>query len=211
MRKQRETRLEKLEREQGEVIGIVASDWLALAKRRSTNDVRPPASSFTQLERRSLVRASFALVEAYTHMLKSIVNNPADCTKRPNIGERMFLSENTYTIKKNGIVRATDARIPLLSNIQFTFRTFCRLRGIDKHLATSESGWRKLTDAVKVRDRLMHPKKNSDLEVSDLELNEVIDAVEWLDKQMKSVLVRALHMSIVPSKLRRSHGHKARD
>ncbi|MET0168243.1 MAG: hypothetical protein ABW318_25045, partial [Vicinamibacterales bacterium] len=43
----------------------------------------------------------------------------------------------------------------------------------------SDNGWRQLQDALKVRDRLTHPKQGSDLVVSDDALRACHEAYTW--------------------------------
>jgi len=43
----------------------------------------------------------------------------------------------------------------------------------------SDSGWSEFQKAVNVRHRLTHPKKNTDMNISDAELTSLHEAVRW--------------------------------
>ena len=51
--------------------------------------------------------------------------------------------------------------------------------GSEFKLNLSGQGWQSLCKSVKVRDRLMHPKELSDLEVSDEEILYTKKAIDW--------------------------------
>ena len=44
------------------------------------------------------------------------------------------------------------------------------------------SGWRCLLTAMKVRDRIMHPKAQTDLDVSDEEINATSEGCFWFQR-----------------------------
>jgi hypothetical protein len=51
--------------------------------------------------------------------------------------------------------------------------------GSSFNLNTDGQGWKNLSKAVKVRDRLMHPKEVADLQVSNEEVGAAKKAFEW--------------------------------
>jgi hypothetical protein len=77
-------------------------------------------------------------------------------------------------------VKWTKAKTPTASNLQFAFRMYAKASQIDYTLPRGDSGWQDFKRAIKVRDRLTHPKRPQDLEVSEDETQTVLRAYKWL-------------------------------
>src|SRR2546423_1599813 len=69
--------------------------------------------------------------------------------------------------------------IKFLNNVKFSFRIHSKSIGSAFKLSLGGNGWQKLQEAVKVRDRLMHPKATTDLDVTDAEVKAAKTAFEW--------------------------------
>jgi hypothetical protein len=54
------------------------------------------------------------------------------------------------------------------------------------------TGWEALRANLKVRDRLMHPKSASDVQTSDVEVDEARDAATWFLETIVQIQTRAL-------------------
>lgn len=80
--------------------------------------------------------------------------------------ERSVVSEQATSLR-DGEVVLTPMKISLQENIQFTFKLADRAhKRPTQTLDTSKVWWSDFKRAVKVRDRLMHPKLPNDLDIS---------------------------------------------
>lgn len=84
--------------------------------------------------------------------------------------------------------------LPFLENARFALTRYLRVirrRGQpDRRPDFSGSGWAAFRDAVKVRNRLTHPKNLKEGRVSDADLRVVRRAVEWWEGTQKELIGR---------------------
>jgi hypothetical protein len=95
-----------------------------------------------------------------------------------------LLQDTQFLIERNGKLREDRQKQTTLSHIAFTLRTVAELLGIEKAFVDQrfgENGWNKFQQAIKIRDRLTHPKNHSDLEISLPELEQLVDAFRWYE------------------------------
>lgn len=127
-------------------------------------------------DRRALVRSVFAFVESMLFALKqealhhSSIFSPA---------ELALLREESYELGDDGEAWIRPARLTLKRNLKFTFIAFAKAWRTRSRLDLSDAGWQNFQSALKVRDRLMHPKRIADLDVSDDEVRMVNHASVW--------------------------------
>ena len=94
--------------------------------------------------------------------------------------ELLFLAEVAVDLDEKGQIKARRSKISLEKNLVFAFRIYAQACEIQYKLNKSNQGWQDLKKAIKVRDRLMHPKRVQDLTVSDEELQTVMRAYTWV-------------------------------
>jgi hypothetical protein len=116
-------------------------------------------------ERRAFVRAVFALVESMVYVVKQLCL--ADHTAKFNAKELAFL-------KEQGKLK------PFTSNLKSTFKLYRKASGIAFKPDYRLPGWSALLNAKRVRDRLTHPKKASDLNVTESEFKNSTQAMKWM-------------------------------
>lgn len=139
--------------------------------------------------RRAMVRAAFALIEAMAYSLKTTAAlRPGPGSLSPR--QVALAREEDYELSDKGEVTIRSARLPFLKNLRFAFIVHATACTSSFRLDVSGKGWQALQRAIKVRDRLMHPKTARDLEVTDDEELDTIKALTWLYEQ-----VTALHIS----------------
>jgi hypothetical protein len=95
--------------------------------------------------------------------------------------ELPFLKERNYQLRENGQLAEQPLRLSLARNIKFTLMIVKRLLPFAE-TDLAGSGWRCLLAAMKVRDRIMHPKAQSDLEVSIQEVNDTAEGCYWFQR-----------------------------
>lgn len=151
-----------------------------------------------QFWRRVYVRAVFSYFEAHAFVMRS------SCLPRmrPKRGdaEAIFrlalLTDASYQPTKTGrLERAREFRVPFVNSFAFSMRTFAEGAGLtNKEIERffADNCFNLLQRATKVRDRLTHPKKLSDLDVSNDELLEVTNAYGWATQFIATISKKML-------------------
>lgn len=140
------------------------------------------ALQLSQPERRMFIRATFASTEASIYVLKQTALIQRHNPMCPTISEaeRTFAQEQEYKLTDTGEVEIRQAKISLEANMRFAFKLLGKALSIPSALDVSGSGWQSFKRAIKIRDRITHPKSVSDLTVSDEEVNDLAIAFGWL-------------------------------
>jgi hypothetical protein len=134
----------------------------------------------TQTERRTLVRAIFVLIEGQVADRK--YNFYAYARKgwaHLNEGEMLFLRERAYEINDKGAVVPQQRFIRLDVNVLFTLAMCGRLTGEVLEVDRQGAGWQAFRKAIKIRNRITHPKSEEDCFVSNEDLQVIEDTHEW--------------------------------
>jgi hypothetical protein len=145
------------------------------------------------IERRALVRSIFAYVEALTYALKrqSVVDFPGAFSD----AETALLRETEYHLDDQGRPRERRLATPLKANVRFAISMFAKGYGVGFAPDCSGAGWQRFCAALRIRDRLMHPKKAEDFDVSDDEVTCALEAYEWFNgviREAFSATIRSL-------------------
>ncbi len=85
-----------------------------------------------------------------------------------------------------GVVRNQFRHVRLASNVRFLFTLMQKARNQPVVFDANVAWWSKLKASIKVRDRLTHPKKAEDLELSTQEIDDVEAAFAGLTKHLTS-------------------------
>jgi hypothetical protein len=146
-------------------------------------------SADDQFEARQLVRAAFAYIEGAVHVLKVDSSLRADENSVVLLPqEQHFIFECDFDLNEKGEVVEKPAKIPLAKNIRFAFSIFAKAAKSDYVFDANAKWWSQLKEAIRIRDRLMHPRWSSDLDVSPRELIAVIDAKHGLDEVLHALV-----------------------
>ena len=126
---------------------------------------------------RLLVRAVFAYIEAVTFSVKAssagrCMELDIDITPQ----ERYFATDTDYELNDKGEIVKTSAKIPLAHDIRFAIAMNRKANGIPDPFDASVEWWSCLRKAIKIRDRLIHPKMPGDLNVTGEDIVKVLKA-----------------------------------
>ena len=113
----------------------------------------------SQTARRNLIRAQFAFVDAALHGLR-YMGASGDESKIPKKTRAKQGIEDAF----NGLSDAIGLSLP----------------PIDKKCL----GWDAMTKAIRIRDRITHPKAPDDLEISDFDLEVIDQSAKWFSDTM---------------------------
>jgi hypothetical protein len=133
----------------------------------------------SQTHKRAYVRSVFAFIEGVLHRTKIETLHIGILLGSISSYELVVLEGARLEVDDKGRVTYKPLYPAFLNNVQFTFRTFSKSIGSSFELNTTGQGWKNLRRAVKVRDRLMHPREATDLQVSDAEIEATKKAFEW--------------------------------
>lgn len=170
----------------------LSTEIAVLAKAEPSDSDRatrfPDPAKLSQLERRLLTRSVFSYVEAMCFSLKQWALSSHRAGNLTN-AERALAAEESYELADNGCPVVRTAKLRLLANIRFAFHVAAKARNVSFALDASGRGWQALQRSHGVRDRLMHPKRTSDLTVKDAEARDVLGAFIWFSAQIVSLLL----------------------
>ena len=94
--------------------------------------------------------------------------------------ETLLLKEWTFRLDDNGEIKYEKAKLSLASHLQFAFGMYAKAGGVKYALPKGEAGWEKLRLSIRIRDRITHPKRASDLNVTQDEAKTVMAAYVWI-------------------------------
>jgi len=138
---------------------------------------------------RMLIRSMFATIEGIVYCMKQVACEANMATGPLTLDELLVCKEIAIGLKSSGEVDVSSMRLKFESNLKFAFAACAKALHQSFELDTNCRGWNRLVQSVKVRNRLAHPKRSSDLELTDDELGHAIEAYQWFDQQVGELLV----------------------
>jgi hypothetical protein len=162
----------------------------------------------SQVNRRTLVRAFFALVEGASHVFRQMAIDGLQITvwcatvnfkdRKPSDKEYAFLKKRYDDAKaayrelaaldeialkpdKEGHLREQANRSGMIATVALALRAYSKHQrlGYDCGHRFRRIGWKHFQASVRLRNRLTHPKKHQDLDIRDDELKRLRKAMQW--------------------------------
>lgn len=136
-------------------------------------------SDQSPINSRNLVRTTFAAVEGLSWQYKEHIIEIAREVGALSPDEEAALSEVTYQISSRGKINKQPRYIPMMTMLRLVTRIAEKL---DSKLAIDfqGKGWLQLNEAIKIRNRITHPKSFSDMEIKRVDIATCIGGFEWL-------------------------------
>ena len=161
---------------------------LAKAKLDDPTDPQfPDPVCLSKIERRVLVKSIFSFVEALSYSMKIFALDSGGASHLTQ-EEQLLAAEQEYYLDSSGHAKTRRPRLQTLSNLRFAFIILAKAKMADFSLDVSNDDWQVFQRALKVRDRLMHPKGPNDLCVSDDEIRDALRAFIWFEHQIGLIL-----------------------
>ena len=134
---------------------------------------------------RQLIRAVFAYIEATTFSVKAssawrCMEEDIDISPQ----ERYFAVDTEYEVNDRGEVVEATARISLAKNIRFALALNRKAHNVAEPFDPSVEWWSCMKEAIKIRDRLTHPRWPRDLDVSGDEVVKVLMAKRGFEEEL---------------------------
>lgn len=142
---------------------------------------------------RQLIRSVVAYIEAVSFSMK--LGATALCMQRGievTDFERFAAIELDAEVSENGTVVERPARIRLRPNIRFAFAMFDRANGNSLRFDPTAPWWSDLAATIGVRDRLTHPRKPEDANVSGSEILIALNARAGFEEEVVKRLGKRL-------------------
>lgn len=147
----------------------------------------------TNFNARMLIHSAFAYMEGAMSYLKfeCLFAGEDDRGESLNPIEAAYIMDIEYRLADNGTIKERAARIPLKANVSFAFSTYERLHHIPSIFDSSSEWFSAFGNAIKVRDRITHPKNPLDLEIMPQEVITTIKAVDGMVRTLREELTYA--------------------
>ena len=148
------------------------------------------ARADTPTNRRGLVRTLIAAVAGLSWMYREHVMEVAETMGLVADDERRALSETTYFVAEDGRISEQRRFISTTATVRLTAR-------IAAHCALGDQpdfgveGWANLKQAIRLRNRITHPKAETDLTVSADEIARAKSAFFWFSELVMREIARA--------------------
>ena len=134
--------------------------------------------------RRIFIRSLFAYIEGTCYRLKQDVM----LFNKPSPQEDSIISEKIYVLDEKGSIKERDLYLRSQENLRFAFRIYAECFGSGFKLKTDGNGWNAYKNALIIRNRITHPKKNNDLKISDGKWACIINTRTWFDDEYQRLL-----------------------
>jgi hypothetical protein len=141
-----------------------------------------------QHAQRSYVRSLVAMIEGTIHCVKELEFAELYARKKTDIPTLVALKEVVFDIDENGKIKKKEKYVNPASNLRFVVNMFNSIFGKQLDLGIGTSKWDNFKTAIKIRNRITHPKETNDLSVSETELSVMKDVNEWFNGIIKDVI-----------------------
>lgn len=133
-----------------------------------------------QFLRRSAIRTIGAAIEGIIFHLKKIALSQANTF--PELYselEKAALREETYSINDNGQIHVRPMLLPVKTSIKLIIKMVDKKKKFLHEKSFNNAGWDALIASIEVRNKITHPKKISDLQISKKDVNQALKAFNW--------------------------------
>lgn len=139
--------------------------------------------------RRMAVRTIFSDIEGICFLMKV---NALLLGQIKNIDFRReeiaLINEESYYLANNGKVKTGRAYLDSKSNFRFVFKILARAKKSDFELDVSGIEWNNYQEAIKIRNRITHPKKLEDLIISEEDYEKAFKVYGWFRDSIEQLL-----------------------
>lgn len=133
----------------------------------------------SQQARRDMIRALFAAIEGYIWLYREHVVDVAKSMSALTVEEESALSELDHRVSEQGKIVTQPRFLPTLSAFRLTTRIASRLNPA-LTISFDTGDWDRLRAAISVRNRITHPKRETDLSIGDDDLKIAQSAFYWV-------------------------------
>ena len=139
---------------------------------------------------RTMVRTMAAEFEARIFFLGEFLiglHETGDKSFILSVDEVHILKSTTLNIKKNGDISESQKFYPLKERLLFILKLAARIFNPKAMPNTSSNKWESVGKFVDIRNRLAHPKKMDDLNITEEEIDHINRAQDWIRGSMTAI------------------------
>ena len=134
--------------------------------------------------RRLYARATFAYFDGLTYHMMYYAYEARFRWGTLLTAEEIMRLQKYYDFDADNEAVTAISQRHMLDNIRFAFRVFAHANFSDRIIPFHAPEWESLKEMALVRHRMLYPKKAEDVEVSDDEVEILIDAINWVARQL---------------------------
>ena len=143
-----------------------------------------------QFWRRLAVRVALSIIESLCFRMKiTILSHNELFGKKLSPRIETPLREETYALDEKGETMSRNAYYEPKRNLRFVFKEFAKVFNPDFRLKVDDKGWASYREALKIRNRITHPKNLWDLNCSEEEYKMVTEAYNWFERSITQLLM----------------------
>lgn len=136
----------------------------------------------SQLARRNYLRSLIALYEFGLSNLRErtakLLVDKFDVEGQWQLHQLSPLLDEISNLSENGKLKLNPNRLPFLPLLAYTLKTYATQIGYEKQVL-SDNRWQAFCRSVKIRHRITHPKLNTDIDITDEELELINEGWTW--------------------------------
>jgi hypothetical protein len=138
-----------------------------------------------QAIRRMYVRLFISFVESVLATLKADMLEEIDDLSN---AERALLSETTYDLSDQGKPVEKASFVSIQKSLRFVFTMYAEMYGVQPSQNYGDDGWAAFLDAIRIRNRITHPRRVDELSISDDEMVRIDKAHDWVIASYRGIL-----------------------
>lgn len=139
----------------------------------------------SQEMRRAFCRSLFQFVDGVASDLKSTI---VMYESPETIGDDFYLAlSDKAKVIKNGEEKEVIKRRGFADNLDFSFEAYGCIAGLFISIKENNMEWESFKKCIAIRNRVVHPKSVSDLEVSNSDLKKMLKMFLWLNNKLCEV------------------------
>jgi hypothetical protein len=96
-------------------------------------------------------------------------------------GEILHLQGITYQLTDSGEIKTRESKTSLVAEMKFALKCMAKSFRISHKPDLLHPSYQKLDKFIKIRNRIVHPKKRDDLKIFDKDLDDCFLAWKWLN------------------------------
>ncbi len=159
---------------------VLAED-VSQARQRMENDP-------TESRRREFVRATCSAIEAQSWQLKMYVIENVLNKKTTSVHDISALKEESYAINDKGEIYVQTRGYSDKVGLRLVYSILKR-HGVPVHIDFGSADWKNIDAAVKIRNRVMHPKCMGDISVSESEAECCYNAFLFVHNMLLTTII----------------------
>lgn len=125
--------------------------------------------------RRNFVKTVFSSIEGNLFAMNRILLEESNLTD----GETIKLQEYEFIGPTEDKLRKKPYFLSMDENVKFVIRTFEKFNPKETSVDFNGDDWNNFKEAVKIRNRITHPKHSSDLLISENEIEIIRNSYHW--------------------------------